>query len=44
VKDFIANNGNEVMKLHGDAFAAYERAEYEKWGVAARAAGMAGTL
>jgi tripartite-type tricarboxylate transporter receptor subunit TctC len=44
VRDFIANTGNEVMNLHGEQFAAYERSEYEKWGRAVRDAGLAGTL
>ena len=44
VNDFIASTGNEVMNLHGDAFAAYERSEYERWGRAVREAGLAGTL
>ena len=32
------------MNLHGDAFAAWERGEFEKWGKAARDAGLAGTM
>ena len=44
VKDFIASTGNEVMNLHGEPFAAYERSEYERWGRAVRDAGLAGTL
>jgi tripartite-type tricarboxylate transporter receptor subunit TctC len=44
VTDFIASTGNEVMNLHGDQFAAYERAEYERWSKAVRDAGLAGTL
>lgn len=44
VQDFIASTGNEVMNLHGDQFAAYERSEYERWGKAVRDAGLAGTL
>jgi len=44
VKDFIASTGNEVMNLHGEQFAAYERSEYERWGQAVREAGLAGTL
>ena len=42
--DFIVNSGNEVMNLNGEAFAAYERAEYEKFGKMIREAGLAGTL
>ena len=44
VREFIANTGNEVMNLIGDDFAAFERAEYDKWGRAVRDAGMAGML
>jgi hypothetical protein len=44
VTDFILNSGNEVMNLNGEAFAAYERAEYERWGKAIREAGLAGTI
>jgi tripartite-type tricarboxylate transporter receptor subunit TctC len=44
VRDFIANTGNEVMNLHGEQFAAYERSEYERWGGVVRDAGLAGTL
>jgi tripartite-type tricarboxylate transporter receptor subunit TctC len=44
VRDFIASTGNEVMNLNGDAFGAWERAEFDKWGKAAREAGLAGTL
>ena len=44
VTDFIVNSGNEVMNLNGEAFAAYERAEYEKFGKMIREAGLAGTL
>ena len=44
VNDFIASTGNEVMNLHGDQFAAFERSEYERWGKAVRDAGLAGTL
>lgn len=44
VRDFIASTGNEPMTLFGDEFAAYERAEFERWGKAAREAGLAGTL
>lgn len=44
VRDYIATTGNEPMTLFGDEFAAYERAEYDRWGRAAREAGLAGTL
>lgn len=44
VRDFISSTGNEVMSLFGDEFAAYERLEFERWGKAARDAGLAGTL
>lgn len=44
VTDFIASTGNEVMNLNGEQFAAWERGEFDKWGKAARDAGMAGTL
>ncbi|RZL90722.1 MAG: tripartite tricarboxylate transporter substrate binding protein [Variovorax sp.] len=44
VRDYIASTGNEPMTLFGDEFAAYERAEFDRWGKAAREAGLAGTL
>jgi len=44
VRDFITTTGNEPMGLFGDEFAAYERSEFERWGKAAREAGLAGTL
>lgn len=44
VKDFNSNNGVEPLDLVGDQFAAFQRAEYEKWGRAAREAGLQGTL
>jgi tripartite-type tricarboxylate transporter receptor subunit TctC len=44
VRDYIAQVGNEPMTLFGSEFAAYERAEFERWGKAAREAGIAGTV
>ncbi len=44
VRDHIFTTGNEPMSLFGDEFAAYERAEYERWGKAVRDAGLAGTM
>lgn len=44
VKDYLATAGNEPLKLYGDEFVAFERAEHEKWGKAVRDAGLAGTL
>jgi tripartite-type tricarboxylate transporter receptor subunit TctC len=44
VRDYIAQSGNEPMTLFGEQFAAYERMEFERWGKAARDAGLAGTL
>jgi tripartite-type tricarboxylate transporter receptor subunit TctC len=44
VRDFIASTGNEIMNLSGDAFGAWERGEFDKWGKAARDSGLAGTL
>jgi tripartite-type tricarboxylate transporter receptor subunit TctC len=44
VKDYISNSGNEPLALFGEEFAAFQRAEYDKWGRAVRDAGLAGTL
>jgi tripartite-type tricarboxylate transporter receptor subunit TctC len=44
VQDFILNSGNEVMNLSGEAFVAYERSEFERFGKAIREAGLAGTI
>ena len=44
VKDYHKTFGTEPLDLLGEDFAAFQRAEYEKWGKAVREAGMAGTL
>jgi tripartite-type tricarboxylate transporter receptor subunit TctC len=44
VKDYLNNFGAESFELAGDEFAAFQRAEFDKWGKAVRDAGMAGTL
>jgi len=44
VKDYHKTFGIEALPLYGDDFAAFQRAEYEKWGKAVREAGMAGML
>jgi tripartite-type tricarboxylate transporter receptor subunit TctC len=44
VKDYLTNFGVEPLDLVGDQFAAFQQAEYDKWGAAIREAGMAGTL
>jgi len=44
VKDYFAMGGTEPMNLIGDDFAAFERAEYDRWGKAVRDAGLAGTM
>lgn len=44
VRNYITSTGNEPMALFGEEFAAYERAEYDRWGQAAREAGLAGTI
>lgn len=44
VQSYLKNFALEPLDLAGDAFAAFQRAEYDKWGAAVREAGLAGTL
>lgn len=44
VVDALTRVGAEPMDLAGDDLAAFQKAEYEKWGEAIRGAGLAGTL
>lgn len=44
VKEYYTNFGVEPLDLAGDDLAAFQKAEYEKWGQAIREAGMAGTV
>lgn len=44
VRNYFSTFGTEPLELVGEEFAAYNRAEFERWGVAVREAGLAGTL
>lgn len=44
VKDYLSNFKLEPLPLVGEDFAAFQRAEFEKWGRAIRESGMAGML
>lgn len=44
VKDYFSTFGVEPLDLASEEFAAFQRAEFDKWGEAVREAGLQGTL
>ena len=44
VRDYFAASGAEPLDLAGEEFAAFQRAEFDKWGAAVREAGLQGTF
>ena len=44
VRDYCTTFGVETLELAGEEFAAFQRAEFDKWGKAVRDAGLQGTF